>query len=110
MDSRRILDEADLDGLLAAPRSLLFKHSPICPTSARAFGEYRRWLAGGARIETAWLDVIEQRPLSLAVAERTGVRHESPQVLLFEGGRVRWHASHGAITRESLEEHVGGGA
>ncbi len=54
-----------------------------------------------------WIDVIGQRPLARAIAERTNVRHESPQALLLEGGEVRWHASHGAITQESLAEATG---
>lgn len=51
---------------------------------------------------TRWIDVVDQRPLSQGVARRTGVRHESPQALLFTGGRCVWHASHGAITVASL--------
>jgi bacillithiol system protein YtxJ len=48
--------------------------------------------------------VREDRPLSLAVAERTGVAHESPQVILLSGGRARWHASHRAVTLAALRE------
>lgn len=46
----------------------------------------------------------EDRPLSLAVAERTGVRHESPQVICLVGGKAKWHLSHHAITAAALEE------
>jgi bacillithiol system protein YtxJ len=46
--------------------------------------------------------VREDRPLSLAVAERTGVRHESPQVICISGGRAVGHASHREVTVASL--------
>lgn len=43
--------------------------------------------------------------LSRTIEERTGVRHESPQVLVFRAGKVVWSASHfqirgGAVMRE----------
>ena len=46
--------------------------------------------------------VREDRPLSQAVAERTGVRHESPQVICLVGGHPAAHASHREITGEAL--------
>ena len=107
MEPVQIAGEAELEAAFAAPRFLLFKHSLICPTSAQAFNEYRHFLAGGPDVPTAWLDVRGQRPLSQAAEARGGVRHESPQALLLEAGRVTWNASHGAITRESLQDAVG---
>ena len=46
--------------------------------------------------------VVEQRALSNAIAARTGVRHESPQAILLEAGRVSWNASHDGITADAL--------
>lgn len=108
MELTQIQDEDDLERALAADEFLLFKHSLICPTSAQAFHEYRRFLAAGSPVPTAWLDVRGQRPLSLAVEARTGVRHESPQALLLRTGRAVWHASHGAITHATLGAAVAG--
>ena len=102
-EPRQIEDEAELERLFTAPRALLFKHSLICPVSARAFAEYRRFLDADGSEPNAWIDVIGQRPLSRAVEARTGVRHESPQAILLESGRVLWSASHGAITSAALE-------
>ena len=36
------------------------------------------------------------------LAERCGVRHESPQAIVFESGKPVWHASHDAITQGSM--------
>ena len=96
----RTLDE--LEAAFTAARFLLFKHSPICPISERAFAEYEAWSSARPECATGWIDVIAERPLARAVAERTGIRHESPQAILLESGDAVWNASHGAITAESL--------
>lgn len=102
----RLRTPAELEAALAAPRFLLFKHSPTCPISAAAFAEYEAWAGEHPAFPTGWVEVIQERPLARAVAERTGIQHESPQALLFEAGRVAWHASHSAITAVSLERAV----
>lgn len=63
-----------------------------------------------AAITPALVRVIEERAVSLALAERLGVRHESPQVLLIRDGRVDWHDSHHRITAPALAAAVGQGA
>jgi bacillithiol system protein YtxJ len=93
---------SDYEAALAAPRLLLFKHSPVCPISAAALTEYERFRATFPDARTAFVDVIEQRPVARGLAERCGVRHESPQAILFEAGAPVWHASHGAITAAAL--------
>jgi bacillithiol system protein YtxJ len=100
----QIADQAELESRLANGEFLLFKHSLSCPISARAFEEYRRYVAHHPDLPTAWLDVTGQRPLSRLVEERSGVRHESPQAILFLDGARVWDASHGAITEASLSE------
>ena len=100
--ARRLRSESDLEAAFAAERFLLFKHSTSCPISAAAFAHYRRWAAAHAATPTGWIDVIEERALARTVAERTGIRHESPQAIWLEAGVPRWNASHGAITETSL--------
>jgi bacillithiol system protein YtxJ len=36
------------------------------------------------------------------VAERLGVRHESPQVFVVVRGRATWHSSHSGVTAERV--------
>ena len=91
----------DYERILQSPRVLLFKHSPVCPISAAARSEYESWQQG-RDVTTAFVDVIADRAVARALAERCGVKHESPQAILFESGRAVWHASHEAITHESL--------
>ena len=100
----QVPDPETLEDRLAASEFLLFKHSLYCPVSARAFEEYQLFAADHPEVPTAWLDVTGQRPLSRLIEERSGVRHESPQAILFREGQPVWDASHGAITAESLAE------
>lgn len=102
--------EAELEALLADAGQpiLLFKHSTTCPISAAAHTALLAAHAAGelAGVRLARVRVIEERPLSQAIAARLGVPHASPQALLVAQGRVLWHASHWAITREALRTAV----
>ena len=103
MQPPQILDEAGLEQALTARSYLLFKHSLICPISTRAFREYQLFIEGAGEVPTGWIDVIAQRPWARAIADRTGVAHESPQAFLLQNGQVKWTGSHGGITRATLE-------
>ena len=48
--------------------------------------------------------VIEDRPVSNHIAEEFEIKHESPQILLFDDGKVSWSTSHWKITRDSIKE------
>ena len=103
MTDKEIIDETTLRQLVSGESFLLFKHSPICGVSEEAFGQYRSFLEAHPDAATGWIDVIGQRPAVRQLAAETGVRHESPQALLFRNGNVVWSASHWSITRETLE-------
>ena len=97
----------DLEHLLAAPRLLLLKHSPRCGVSRWAVEELES-LEGEDLAPIAVLDVVADRPLAYELAERTGVRHQSPQLLYFEDGELRWDLSHGAITADAVRRRLAG--
>jgi bacillithiol system protein YtxJ len=97
--------EADFHDFLrrsAGRPAVLFKHSTRCPISAAALREFEAFAGAEGGVPCARVLVVEQRPLSGFIAEASGVRHESPQAILFRDGRAAWSASHRAITRESL--------
>jgi len=50
--------------------------------------------------------VVESRPVSNAIAETLGIRHESPQLLLVSGRAATWHTSHGNIRAERVHQAV----
>ncbi|MBI2422178.1 MAG: bacillithiol system redox-active protein YtxJ [Candidatus Hydrogenedentes bacterium] len=109
----RIETEAALEAALAQSVRepiLLFKHSTACPVSHRAFEEVKR-LSGGAFLGVPPIFVIlaiENRPLSLAVAEILQIQHQSPQMILVDRGAACWHGSHGGITAKAVSEAVSG--
>src|SRR5882724_7704276 len=107
----RIVTDADLDLLLAAPLAVLYKHSPICPTSDVAYEEMLAFSRRRA-VPVYMVDVIHHRPLSRALAERIGVRHASPQPIILRDGLAAWHRSHYEIRAEAMAravDHLAGG-
>ena len=108
MPQIRILSTPDeLDRLFSASGERpvwLFKHSLTCWISDEARREFEQFVADSAAEdhEFALLEIQRVENLSQAVAERTGVRHESPQALLIRDGKAAWTASHWSITAEAL--------
>lgn len=51
-----------------------------------------------------YIDVVAQRNLSLALAEEVDVRHESPQLILWNGGKVAANTSHSGVVEDTVEE------
>lgn len=91
----------------------ILKHSTLCGVSFEALRQCKRFVAqaaekaaeSGAQRQTfVMIKIREHRDLSTALAERTGVRHESPQLFLIDKGEVAWNASHWAITAAALGE------
>jgi bacillithiol system protein YtxJ len=102
---------ADLEALLASSGTqpvLVFKHSTTCPVSARAHREWEAFQATpeAGKVKLAWVRVIEERPVSLALADRVNVKHESPQALLIKDGQALWHTSHRGVTAAAMAEAV----
>jgi len=90
---------------------VVFKHSPICPTSDRALRRFMSFLAAlpdARELSVAQLDVLAQRALARGLTTALGVRHESPQALWFQDGALVWHASHGALTEERFQRALAG--
>jgi bacillithiol system protein YtxJ len=97
--------EHDLEQLLERSKTnpvLIFKHSTQCPISGEAHNEFMNFAEAAEGLQSSVVLVIENRRLSDEIAQRFGIRHESPQALLIKDRRVVWHASHWAITSESL--------
>lgn len=99
---RRVETIADLDRLFRESDErvvVLFNHDPWCPISGRAFREMSK-----VECNVAIVDVSRARDVTAEIAQRTGVRHESPQVLVLHGGREVWNASHFAISAEAVDQ------
>ena len=78
---------------------IIFKHSNTCPVSAGAYREVSK-----LDVEVELLTVQLARDVSREVESRTGVRHESPQVLLLRNGTAVWSASHWNVTSQAVAQ------
>ena len=88
----------------------LMKHSTSCGISKAARREFEHFAAARPEIAPdsfALVEVQTARELCRQIAGETGVRHESPQVLLLRGGAVAWHASHWQIDTAALAGAAG---
>jgi thioredoxin 1 len=94
----------NLENLFAASHQapvILFKHSTTCGISA---GVLREVAAVDGDIHMIVLQT--HRPLSNAIAERTGVRHESPQAIVIRNGVPVYSASHYDIEPGELQSYL----
>ena len=88
---------------------LIFKHSTTCSISAAAKSKLeRQWDTAGlpADMSVYYLDLLQFRPLSAAIAQEYGVQHESPQLLLIQAGACRYDASHMGIRLADVKQAV----
>ena len=77
---------------------VLFKHSNTCGISADIIEQ-----VGDVEADVNVIVVQEHRPISNAVAERTGYRHQSPQAFVIKDGKTVYHATHYGITANGIE-------
>jgi bacillithiol system protein YtxJ len=88
----RIDDHATLENLITDSKQkpvIVFKHSNACSISSRAYREMEK-LEGQVNI----LEVQSAREVSRELANLTGIRHETPQVIVLRDGKAVWNASH----------------
>ena len=101
---RPLRDATELDGVLRGALAVLYKHSPRCGISTMALLEVRHFAATNAAVPVYMIDVLSQRPLSRAIADRLGVAHASPQAIVVVSGAAVWHASHFGISADALQQ------
>jgi bacillithiol system protein YtxJ len=83
---------------------LYYKHSTRCPISMGAKMEVDSFLKqSSAPIDFELIDVISNRARSAEIAEKFGIEHESPQIILTdENDNVLWHASQRRIKKDRI--------
>jgi bacillithiol system protein YtxJ len=85
-------DKETLESLIAKSKQqpiVVFKHSNSCPISSAAYREMEKFEG-----EVNLLVIQASRDLSRELETITGVRHESPQVIVIKDGKAVWDASH----------------
>jgi bacillithiol system protein YtxJ len=93
--------EERLESLFRASHAkpvILFKHSNSCGISSGVFNEVSQ-----VNNDINLIIVQNARNVSNIIAERTGIRHESPQAIVLKHGKPVYNASHYDITAEDLD-------
>jgi len=99
--------EEDFETAVKAGVTVLYKHSERCFMCRRSLRQMEQFAEGRPDVPVYIIDVVGQRDLSSSIADRFGVRHESPQVILVRDGSPVWDGSHFAVTAASIEVEVG---
>jgi len=89
----------------ASGTSIIFKHSTRCSISMMAKKKFELdWDAFPENTPLYFLDLLNYRTLSSAIAEMFQVHHESPQLLVIKDGECIFDASHSEISAEEAAE------
>ena len=102
-------DVESVDAAIAESRErpvLLFKHSRYCGVSCEALDELQSHIDSrpGPAVAYKMVTVQTHRAVSNAIAQRLGIRHETPQAILLRDGKAVWNASHFRITTGELAQ------
>ncbi len=84
---------------------VIFKHSTTCSISAVAKSRLDKSNPTG-NTGFHYLDLLSYRSVSNTIAERFGVTHESPQVLVIINGQCVYNESHMGIMMDDILDHV----
>lgn len=103
---RKLSTEADVASALSEPLAVVYKHSPICPTSGIAYEEISSLGRLHGDVPVYLVDVVHSRPLSRYIAERVGVVHASPQAIILKSGVPAWHGSHFDLRAETIARRL----
>ena len=104
---RFLTSPAEVDGFLAEyPLAVVFK-AGTCHKTQETFSQVQPLLEGRPDLPLGIIRVVESRSASNRVAEVTGLRHESPQLILFKDGKSVFNRDNWNITGESFAEALG---
>lgn len=84
------------------PTSVIFK-AGTCHKTMQGFGYLQEQVEPREDLVVGLIRVVESRPASNLVSELTGLRHESPQVIVFREGQPVFEANNWGITPDVLE-------
>jgi len=77
---------------------LLFKHSTRCGISSMVLKRFENKIKNEeSDFGYYFLDLLQHRDLSNAIAQKLEVPHQSPQLIVVKDGKVSKHGSHYAI-------------
>ncbi|WP_372744661.1 bacillithiol system redox-active protein YtxJ [Lutibacter sp.] len=87
--------------------SAIFKHSTRCGISRMVLKNFENEFdIPASEVTMYYLDLLNFRDLSNAIATDFNVMHQSPQLVLIKSGKVIYNASHGDISVDSLKNQL----
>jgi len=83
---------------------IIFKHSTRCGISRMALKGFEgNYSIGEEQAKPYYLDLLNHRDISNEIANRFGVMHQSPQVLVIKNGVAVYNESHGDIDANEVK-------
>ena len=104
-----LTDLVQLDEIIAISNEkpvAIFKHSTRCSISRMALKQFENEFNSSDKVTPYFLDLITHRDISNEIANRFGVTHQSPQLILIKEGKAIYNVSHSDIDAESLKAKV----
>lgn len=97
-----------IDQLSQNKLQVIFKHSTRCSTSSFALRILNMEFSDAldTTFDVYYLDLLNYREVSNAIAQKYKVEHESPQLLVIKNGVCVYHASHSDVSLENIPESV----
>ncbi len=93
-----ITDISELDAIKEASKTkpqAIFKHSTRCGISSMVIRKFESTANFTVdEVDAYYLDLLNYRPISMAIQDKFGVMHQSPQLIILKNGKVVHHASH----------------
>ncbi|MBM7419989.1 MULTISPECIES: bacillithiol system redox-active protein YtxJ [Chryseobacterium] len=104
---KTIKSEEDLEKAIKQSyenRVAIFKHSTSCFISKTVLKNFEKEIENSdeQNVSFYFLDLLAFRPISNKIAEDFGIRHESPQLIVFENGKAINNASHQDISLSQI--------
>jgi len=84
----------------------IFKHSTRCSVSRMALKQFENEFDFSDKVTPYFLDLIAYRDVSNEIANRFGVQHQSPQLILIKEGKAVYNVSHSDIDAAALQSKV----
>lgn len=105
-----LTDLRQLEGIKAESAEvpvLIFKHSTRCGISRMVLKQFEKeYDFDENQLQPYFLDLLNHRDISNAIAEAFAVVHQSPQILLIKNGQCVFDASHHEIDAVSLQDKI----
>ncbi len=106
---RQLTDLGQLNEIVAESTDkpvIIFKHSTRCGVSRMVLKQFESEFDLKNTVIPYFLDLLEHRALSDAIAVRFEVGHQSPQLILIKNGKSVYDTSHSDIYVADLKRYV----